>query len=166
MREDAIIQRKLFREINLDDPFFDSLKEAYKEFAVWFQSKADQQALVVYDDAGGLQGFMYLKEEVGPIIDIDPPLNAPMVLKVGTFKVEAHGTRLGERFVKKIFDFALGKGLSHIYVTVFPKHTKLVERLQAYGFSKHGRKAAQTARRRSSLKISTGCKVTRSWITR
>lgn len=138
MKEDAVIQRKPFREINLDDPFFDSLKEAYGEFAAWFRRKAEEQALVVYDDDRSLQGFMYLKEEKGPIIDINPPLNAPTVLKVGTFKVEAHGTRLGERFVKKIFDCALGQGLSHIYVTVFPKHTKLVERLQAYGFSKHG----------------------------
>lgn len=143
MREDAVIQRKLFRDIDLGDPFFDSLKEAYGEFSDWFQKKSEEQALVVYDEDGSLQGFMYLKEETGPIKDIKPPLNAPKVLKVGTFKVEAHGTRLGERFVKKIFDRALGQGIKHIYVTVFPEHKKLVERLQTYGFSRHGEKAGQ-----------------------
>lgn len=138
MRDDAVIQRRCFREVNLEDPFFDSLKEGYEEFSKWFSRKSEEQALVVYDENGSLQGFMYLKEEVGPIKDISPPLNASRVLKVGTFKVEAHGTRLGERFVKKIFDYALSRDLKHIYVTVFPEHKKLIERLQTYGFLHHG----------------------------
>lgn len=140
MREDAVIQKKLFKEISLDDPFFDSLKDAYREFPKWFGKKAGEEAFVVYDEEGRLQSFMYLKEEDGPIRDIQPPLNAAKVLKIGTFKVEAHGTKLGERFVKKIFDYALARGLKHIYVTVFPKHEKLVDRLTTYGFALHGTK--------------------------
>lgn len=140
MRDDAVIQRKMFREINLDDPFFDSLKMAYAEFSEWFRRKEDEFAFVVYDEQSHLQGFMYLKEERGPIADVDPQLNASSVLKVGTFKINAHGTRLGERFVKKIFDYALTKKLPYVYVTVFPEHEALIERLKTYGFISHGKK--------------------------
>ena len=146
MRDDAVIQRKKFREISLADPFFDSLKKAYSEFVEWFERKGEEIAFVVYDEHSNLQGFMYLKEERGPVVDVVPPLNAPFVLKVGTFKVNAHGTRLGERFVKKIFDYAMARQLLYVYVTVFPEYEVLVERLKTYGFTKHGYKASANGR--------------------
>ena len=40
-------------------------------------------------------------------------------LKVGTFKVESTGFRLGERFIKIIFDNALHRNVDEIYVTLF-----------------------------------------------
>ena len=146
MRDDAVIQYKKFNEIDLDSPFFDSLKEAYAEFTDWFGRKGDEQALVVYDDAAHIQGFMYLKPEPGPVKDVHPPINAAVVLKVGTFKINAHGTRLGERFVKKIFDYALAERFPYVYVTVFPEHEMLIQRLETYGFSKHGIKDGPNGR--------------------
>jgi len=140
MRGDAVIQRKKFEDVDLADPFFDSLKDAYKEFSDWFRKKHDETAFVVIDEASKLQGFMYLKEEHGPVTDVDPPLNARRILKVGTFKINAHGTRLGERFVKKIFDYALARQCPYVYVTVFPQHEALIGRLKNYGFVHHGEK--------------------------
>ena len=55
-------------------------------------------------------------------------------LKIGTFKILAHGTRLGERFMKKVFDHALAAGVKQIYVTVFERHTGLIDLLSRYGF--------------------------------
>ena len=62
---------------------------------------------------------------------------------MGTFKVNPHGTRLGERFIKKIFDGALVRNVDAAYVTVFPKHKKLIDLLQRYGFEKVGTKASK-----------------------
>ena len=35
-----------FSEINLSDPFFDSLKQDYEEFPSWFLRKANERAYV------------------------------------------------------------------------------------------------------------------------
>lgn len=61
-------------------------------------------------------------------------------LKIGTLKIIAHGTKLGERVLKKAFDTAIAEGVSEIYVTIFPKHVGLIRLFEKYGFSKCGMK--------------------------
>ncbi|WP_289106796.1 hypothetical protein [uncultured Bilophila sp.] len=138
MEQDAI-RKRAFREVDLADPFFDSLKSSYKGFSEWFYRKNDENAYVSYDDNNMLQAFLYMKREKGPITDITPPINAPC-LKIGTFKINAHGTKLGERFIKIIVDTALSYNLRLIYVTVFDEHEGLTTLLTTYGFYKYGEK--------------------------
>jgi len=83
-----------------------------------------------------IQAFLYLKIEEGHIADIEPDPGNRRWLKVGTSKVNAHGTKLGERFIKKIFDYAIIEKVEGIYVTVFPKHDALIRILTRYGFIK------------------------------
>lgn len=141
---ESIIQIRSFSEIILDDPFFDSLKTSYDGFAAWFERKGQEKAYVTYDNQKRLQGFLYLKQEKGPITDIIPPLNVAECLKVGTFKVNAHGTKLGERFVKIIVDTVLQLGLRIAYVTVFPEHEPLIRILEKYGFVKKAQKTSSS----------------------
>lgn len=129
-----------FQQVDLGDPFFATLKEDYSEFEQWFAKKANSRAYIHAKPTGGLDGFLYLKTEHGPITDVTPPLPAANRLKVGTFKIDAHGTRLGERFVKKIFDHAIHEHSEHIYVTVFDKHLGLINLLMRYGFQQVGTK--------------------------
>lgn len=131
-----VFETRRFSDINLEDPFFDSLKADYAEFTEWFRSKADAEAYVMIGPDGTLQGFLYLKPEVGPVEDVVPQLPAAKRLKIGTFKIVAHGTKLGQRFLKKVFDHALDDGSDEIYVTIFPKHQVLVQLLERYGFKK------------------------------
>ncbi|WP_374949540.1 GNAT family N-acetyltransferase [Mucilaginibacter sp.] len=121
--------------IDLTDVFFDSLKADYLEFGHWFKRKADagEGAFVTYDK-NVVQGFLYLKIEEEKIEDVVPQLPASRRVKVGTFKINPHGTRLGERFIKKMFDFAIAKGVESIYVTVFNKHEALIHLFKKYGF--------------------------------
>jgi RimJ/RimL family protein N-acetyltransferase len=136
MNIDNNLQLQRFADIDLNDPFFDSLKEGYKEFCEWFHKKAEEKAFIIKDDDGFLQGFVYLKEEHDQILDVTPPLPNDRYLKIGTFKINAHGTKLGERFVKKAFDYAVEKGIKKLYVTVFPEHSGLINLLNTYGFNK------------------------------
>lgn len=131
-----------FKDINLDDPFFDSLKDDYKEFRAWFARKAEDKAYVFRGDSLGIDGFLYLKNEEDEVSDVEPPLPAAPRIKVGTLKINPHGTRLGERFLKKIFDHAVDAGVNEIYVTVFDKHAKLVELFERYGFVQRGIKTS------------------------
>ena len=52
-----LIEYKKFSSINIDDPFFDSLKEDYLGFEDWFKRKADKYAYVLYGEDNLLQGF-------------------------------------------------------------------------------------------------------------
>lgn len=76
--------------------------------------------------------------------DVIPPLPSLNRLKVGTFKINAHGTKLGERFLKKIFDHAVYLGVKEIYVTIFEKHAGLLSLLKKYGFSEVATKETAT----------------------
>ena len=98
------ITLKRFADIDLNDTFFNTLKEDYPGFEAWFQKKSENnsKAYVQYTD-NNLQAFLYLKDESGEeLTDVTPTRPACNRLKVGTFKIDAHNTKLGERFVKKI----------------------------------------------------------------
>jgi len=140
MNQDRNIQIEQFKNINLGDPFFQSLLENYSEFPKWFAKKSEENAYIMKNDHGRIQAFLYLKEENEEITDVTPSLPKDRYLKVGTFKINAHGTKLGERFVKKIIDHAVDKQISKIYVTVFSEHKGLISMLEKFGFRKIGKK--------------------------
>lgn len=129
-----------FSNINLDDPFFDSLKSDYMEFPDWFKKKAEKNeyAYVLYN-YNSIDGFLYLKQE-NEILDIDPPIYNCNILKVGTFKFNPQGTLRGQRFIKKILDIAIVNHFELIYLTIFEKHDYLIKLFQKYGFYYAGTK--------------------------
>lgn len=90
------MKQNKFCDIDLSDPFFDSLKQDYPEFSEWYTKKAKKgaKAFIQKDDQGKLQGFLYMKHETEELNDINPPMPAASRLKVGTFKIDAHKTKL------------------------------------------------------------------------
>lgn len=128
------LQYKKFKDVNINDPFFDSLKQDYEGFEGWFEKKSNESAYVFENEKGSIDGFLYLKIEEGVVEDVNPPLSPLKRLKIGTFKINAHGTKLGERFLKKIFDHAIYLNVIEIYVTIFEKHSGLLALLKKYGF--------------------------------
>ena len=143
-----LIKLEQFSEISLVDPFFDTLKADYPGFQNWYEGKSgkpDSFAYTFRNPANGnLDGFLYLKEEHGVVDDVSPPLPPAHRLKIGTFKVNPHGTRLGERFMKRAFDMAVNQKVQSLYVTVFQKHAALVELFQRYGFTLVAKKPGVT----------------------
>lgn len=137
---DKDMSHKTFGEIDLNDVFFDSLKTDYPLFEDWFLSKREQDAYVQYNDKSKLEGFLYLKIEHNIVNDTKPQIKADKILKVGTFKINAHGSRLGERFIKIIMDEAIDKNVDLCYITIFPKHKSLINLVNKFGFVEYGEK--------------------------
>lgn len=138
------VQKDYFGNLDLDEEFFDSLKEDYPNFENWFNRKADE-AVYVCRSEGKPIALLYLKAEGEgeDYSDIDPPFPKRKRLKISTFKVALNGFRLKERFLKIIFDNALLLDLEEIYVTTFYKRIdqqRLINLLEEYGFQLHGRK--------------------------
>ncbi|MCR9289056.1 MAG: hypothetical protein NXI23_16905 [Bacteroidetes bacterium] len=133
-----------FGEVDLSDIFFDSFREDYSEFDRWFKKKSNNPCYVCNSE-NNLTAFLYIKieDEDENYADISPQFEKKKRLKVGTLKVSSNGFKIGERFLKIIFDNALQYKVSEIYVTVFNKRTEqqqLIDMLQVWGFIKHGKK--------------------------
>ncbi|AUG38627.1 N-acetyltransferase [Pseudomonas chlororaphis] len=146
----------VFSSSELAEDFFDSLKDDYAGFSKWYTKKmvAGEKAYTFRGPKKRLDGFLYLKSEC--ISEgIDPILPPGKRLKIGTMKINAHGTRLGERFIKKAFDHAINEKVEFIYVTVFSKHKSLVDLFLRYGFKFHGYKDTPDGREEVFLKLLT-----------
>lgn len=134
------MEKVKFKQLTLEDPFFTSLKEDYEGFEDWFHRKNEYEAYIQRKDDGNLEALLYLKIEEGIVTDIEPNLPDGKHLKVGTFKIEAHNTKLGEYFIQMIMRMAIFEQVNDIYVTIFEKHRGLVNLLKRYGFEKYGTK--------------------------
>jgi predicted nucleic acid-binding protein len=140
------VRKVAFGHVDVHSDFFDSFREDYGRdaFDRWFNRKADEPAYICYEGQD-LVAFLYLKVE-GPkenYGDIEPRFKANRRLKIGTFKVELNGYKLGERFLKIVFDNAILQKVEEVYVTIFPRtieQQRLIKILEDFGFKEHGTK--------------------------
>lgn len=137
------VKKEYFGNVNLKDSFFDTFREAYDGFDNWFERKSNEEAYVCRTDTNEILGFLYIKTELESenYSDIEPVFKPKKRLKIGTFKIETSGFRLGERFVKIIFDNALQRKVDEIYVTLFenrPELKALESLLSVWGFERYG----------------------------
>ncbi|MFC1965804.1 PIN domain-containing protein [Chloroflexota bacterium] len=138
------VRKSLFGNLDLLDDFFASFKEDYPGYEKWFNKKADEMVYVCLSEGKPI-AFLYLKAEGKgeDYSDIEPPLPPKRRLKIGSFKVTLNGFRLGERFLKIVFDNAIRLKVDEVYVTIFDKRIeqqRLINLLEEYGFYHHGLK--------------------------
>ena len=139
------VRKVPFGDVDLKDAFFDSFRTDYQGFDKWFNRKADETAYLCTSETGQIVAFLYLKREGADddYSDINPTFKRGKRLKIGTFKVVSNGYKLGERFLKIVFDNALQYRVSEIYVTVFRRTVdqyRLIRVLEDWGFRLHGTK--------------------------
>lgn len=137
-----------FSEIDVNDSFFDSFRQEYKEFNQWFYKKQNEKAYVVWDTKQNVRAFLYLKVELWTedYNMIHPTFNSAKRLKIGSFKVDMHGERIFERFLYIVFQKALMEHVKEIYITLFLKYQSRVllkEQLTKWGFEFWGLKDSQ-----------------------
>lgn len=141
------VKRVDFADVDIKDEFFDSFREDYAEFDNWFNKKSDDICYVCFSE-GNLTAFLFIKTEGinENYTEINPVFEKKKRLKIGTFKVTANGYKIGERFLKIIFDNALQSRVDEIYVTIFDKREeqeRLIELLKVWGFCYFGIKTTQ-----------------------
>lgn len=135
-----LLQECSIREIEneLNNVFFDSLRESYNGFDAWFMkcARENRRCYILRVDGSIAAILIFHRERKA---DHDLPNVNDDALKMCTFKVAetAFGYRLGELFLSKMFDMCIKARIYHLYLTVFPQHTQLIDLLEKYGFTKY-----------------------------
>lgn len=136
-----------FSEMNLDDPFFATLKSDYPgsasspSFCVWFKNKAQEgRTALVFSDDQGLGAFICIKNENEPIELKGGTLAACNRVKISTMKIAERfrGQRLGEGAIGLVLWKWQKSRTDEIYVTAFDKQDLLISQLEKFGFHKAG----------------------------
>ncbi|EQD25164.1 MAG: hypothetical protein D084_Lepto4C00232G0004 [Leptospirillum sp. Group IV 'UBA BS'] len=125
------------RELDADSSFFASLREDYPGFRKWWDriSRQGREAFVVRME-NELQAILILKIEEDPVESV-PPLPPGKKLKICTLYVQERGMKIGERFLRTAFEYAIANGIDDIYLTHFSKpDDSLVHLIEGYGFEK------------------------------
>lgn len=131
-------------QLDINDTFFDGLKNSYPGFENWLRSKENEDAYCYFENNKLLAMLMLKNEEIGEdYSDISPTMKNNRKLKVSTFKVDIKKKKIGERFIKIIFDQAIYSNVNEIYVTIFDdtdEKKALISYFERFGFSYHGKK--------------------------
>ena len=102
------------RNLDVDDPFFDLLKEDYEDIAFrdWFKRiSIEGRKCWVYHEDSNIKTLLILKEE-NELIETIPPIPAAERLKIATLKVDLSGYKLGELLLKMAFQYCID---NHIF---------------------------------------------------
>ena len=152
LQKDSIIippalELKPIHNLNLSDPFFDSLKEVYPEFDDWFKKikREGRKCLVNYKDDDSIGALLVYKLEDEPI-DAIPKIPRKKRIKLSTFKVAHFGYKIGELFIKLAIDIAISNDIPEVYLIHFIQpDDRLVELITEYGFQHVGTNSREEA---------------------
>lgn len=142
----VIVRTAKLGDLSLNDAFFETfIKEYGSGFLKWFNLKSEDLVYISEDESKSLKALLKLKVE-GPeedYSDITPIFPKTKRLKICSFKVDYTGKKLGERFMRIIFDQALKENVREIYVTIYDTsktRKRLIDLLERWGFNKWGNK--------------------------
>ena len=138
------IIKKSLSKIDLNDAFFNSLRNDYADFNKWFlkKEKSGYFAYITEDEKGNITSFLLLKEEkYQEILDIIEKFDLKKmrsenkILKISTFKVINTGKWIGTEYLKIVYKRATKIKASIIYITVYPKYKEFIKFLENNGFT-------------------------------
>lgn len=151
-----------FSDIDINDPFFDSLKNDYQgsvktsEFTIWFKNKSKEGRIaLVFDDEEGIGSFIALKTESESLELDELTLPAIQRIKICTFLIPPRyrGQRLGEGALGLVLWKWQQSECKEIYVTVFDSHSDLISQLEKFGFLLVGHRDGECVYMKSRDKI-------------
>lgn len=138
----TLLKQLYAHEIDINQPFFNSLKRDYTDFQQWWTEKCVKQSRKcwIYEEEGEIKGFLMLKEET-EAIDTSPPQPIKPRVKITTLKVDLSGSKMGELFLKLAFQYCINNNFFEIYLTHFETNDDpLVYVIGNYGFENIGKR--------------------------
>ena len=141
------ISKVRFGSLDLEDSFFDDFKRDYSPYyKTWFRKKSNDEVYIALDKTKQLRGLLKLKLEdiKEDYSDIKPLFKPAQRLKICSFKAHFTAQKLGQRFMRIVFETAMSYRVDEIYVTIFANSIikgRLIGMLEQWGFKLWGKKS-------------------------
>jgi hypothetical protein len=133
----TLLKEYFLRDLDIEDPFFDSLKDDYGDFDFrdWFKRKSiEDRKCWVYRENDKIKAMLMLKEE-NETIPTSPPIPASKRLKIATLKVDMPGSKIGELFLKMAFQYCISNNIFETFLTHYRKpEDRLIPLIESFGF--------------------------------
>lgn len=145
------LREKLCSDYSPTSPFFISLTQDYPEFLDWYKKCIQKKRPCwVIEQEGLPEGMIIYKTESTQNADEQKELQemgvpGSKVLKICLFKIgdNIKGEKCGELLLKKAMTFAFRHKFDSTYLTVFTKHTPLIQLIKKFGFQKGNNKGSE-----------------------
>ena len=134
------VEKKFLYELDVEDVFFDSLRQGYPGFNNWYHRKAeeDRQAWAILSGRV-ISALCIYKEERDEKVTTSGKILRGKSLKLCTLKVAELGKKYGERLLYVAFNYATDNKFDYVYIQVQEeKHGYLISLLTDFGFTKFG----------------------------
>lgn len=129
--------------LDVDDPFFDSIKRDYTEFEAWFRriAREGRQCIWLPAQDNRIGALLIYKDETEALIDRP----AKRRLKICTLKVgdSLSRQRVSELLLSWAFQYGNQNGFSETYLTIYPRFGSQIAILETLGFSDIGAQAEE-----------------------
>ena len=137
------VENLFLYELDVNNTFFDSLRETYDGFNEWFKEKCGERrkCWCIKENSKILAICIYKDEKNETIADNGEPLIGK-ILKLCTFKVapEFRGRKSGERLLYIAFKYAVENNFDWIYLhTRGEEQESLIGLCEEYGFFNYGK---------------------------
>ena len=134
-----IIYKEKCYNLNLQDDFFDSLRQDYKGFDEWFRAKCQRghRDCFVIRNESKIAGLCIYKNEE-PSYEMNGT-----VVKICTFKLKYSGTKQGELLLHQLFKMCYDSNVDWLYVTAFESNY-ICQFFEDFGFERYEKKKADT----------------------
>ena len=130
MKDICIIEKQL-KDLDINDRFFDSLKNEYKDFIIWFNNHLDRKAYITFHD-NKIASILILKIEVKSedYNDFNKEFKPSKRLKICTLKVDVKFKNIGTKYLELAYSEALKNNVNEIYTTLYTNHKDLINLLE------------------------------------
>ena len=130
MKDICIIEKQL-KDLDINDRFFDSLKNEYEDFIIWFNNHLDRKAYITFRDKK-ITSILILKieDKNENYKDFNKEFKPSKRLKICTLKVDVKFKNIGTKYLELAYNEALKNNVNEIYITLYTNHKDLINLLE------------------------------------
>lgn len=131
LMKNIVLEVKQLKDLDINDRFFDSLKNEYKDFIIWFNNHLDRKAYITFQD-NKIASILILKieDKNENYKDFNKEFKPSKRLKICTLKVDVKFKNIGTKYLELAYNEALKNNVNEIYITLYTNHKDLINLLE------------------------------------
>ena len=131
LMKNIVLEVKQLKDLDINDRFFDSLKNEYEDFIIWFNNHLDRKAYITFRDKK-ITSILILKieDKNDNYKDFNKEFKPSKRLKICTLKVDVKFKNIWTKYLELAYNEALKNNVNEIYITLYTNHKDLINLLE------------------------------------